>query len=104
MFFYFGLVLDSAKDNENGNFDESKILLYTEIYESNWGVTKLIKGPPRNTNYDNWEKKSLEVRINLQSRLLRVGAQPNYESVVQANNPDKIDPNKCYRLFFSGLN
>ena len=44
------------------------------------------------------------MRINLESRLLRVGALPNYESVVQANKPDWIDPNQSYRLFLSGLN
>ena len=55
------------------------------------------------TNDNNWEKRCLEMRINLESRLLRVGALPNYESVVQVNNPDRIDPNKSYRLVLYGL-
>ena len=56
------------------------------------------------TNDKNLEKRRLEMRINLESRLLRVGELPNYESVVQANHPDIIDPNKSYRLVLEGLN
>ena len=43
------------------------------------------------------------MRINLQRRLLRVGSLPNYESVVEANNPDKMNPSESYRLALAGL-
>ena len=76
--------------------------MYSE-YGEDCGVTKLVKGPPMITADKNLEKRSLEMRINLQSRLLRVSSLPNYESVVQANKPDWIDPNKSYRLLLSCL-
>ena len=43
------------------------------------------------------------MRINLQRRLFRVASLPNYESVVEANKPDKIDPSESYRFVLSGL-
>ena len=59
-----------------------------------------MKGPPITTT-TNYKKRNLEVRINLQRRLLRVGSLPNYES--EANYPDKIDPSQSYRFALCGL-
>jgi len=39
------------------------------------------------------------MRINISKKILRIGSLPNYESVVQADNPNKIDPATPYRFF-----
>ena len=78
-------------------------MCYSEKYGDNWGVTKTMKGPPIR-NDTKYERRSLEVRINLQRKLLRVASLPNYESVVEANNPDNINPSESYRFALSGLN
>jgi len=71
-------------------------LCYCEYgYEK--GVTKTMKGPPIR-NDKKYERRSLEVRINLQRKLLRVASLPNYESVVEANKPDRINPSESYRF------
>ena len=64
----------------------------------------MIKGKSILTDDNSLETRSLEVRINIQRRILRVGSLPNYESVVQADNPNKIDPATPYRFFLLGLN
>jgi len=45
------------------------------------------------------------MRINIQRRILKVGSLPNYDSVVQVDNPDEmINPATPYRFFLIGLN
>ena len=44
------------------------------------------------------------MRINIQRQILRVGTLPNYESIVQIDNPKDIDPNTPYRFYLEGLN
>lgn len=67
------------------------------------GVNKLVKGPPIITNDKSMERKSLECRINIEKRVLKVGTFPNYEAVVEADNPDLIDPTAGYRFMIMGL-
>ena len=45
------------------------------------------------------QKRSLEVKIHLQERLMRVSTLPNYESVVELDHQNLIDPKKLYRFF-----
>jgi len=49
-------------------------------------------------------KHSFEVRIHLDSNLLRVGSLPDYSSIAELNNPNKIDPNVNYRFFLTMKN
>jgi len=44
------------------------------------------------------------MRINLQKRILKVSLLPNYDSVVQINDPELINPATPYRLYLGGLN
>jgi len=44
-----------------------------------------------------------EVRINLNSRYLSVGSFPDYSSVVELDDPNKINPQVAYRLFLALL-
>ena len=74
---------------------------YSE-YGTDRGISKLIKGLKITTDI-NWESRNLEVRINLQRRLLRVGSLPNYESVVEAKDPYEINPSESYRFALYGL-
>ena len=46
-------------------------------------------------------KHSFEVRIHLDSNLLRVGSLPDYSSIAELNNPNKIDPKVNYRFFLT---
>lgn len=64
----------------------------------------MLKGKAILTADFQLEKRKLEIRINIQKNVLRVGSLPDYESVVTVDNPDKIDKATSYRFFFSGLN
>jgi len=44
------------------------------------------------------------MRINIQRRILKVGSLPNYDSVVQINKPERINPATPYRFYLYGLN
>jgi len=56
------------------------------------------------TNDNSLERKSLEVRINIERKIFRVGSLPDYESVVQIDNPQLIVSATPYRFYLSGLN
>lgn len=66
----------------------------------------MVKGMPILTdiNEKTFVSRRLEVRINIQRRMIRVGSLPDYESVVQVNSPVTINPDIfSYRFFLSGL-
>jgi len=44
------------------------------------------------------------MRINIQSRIVKVSSLPNYDSVVQADMPERINPGTPYRFYLGGLN
>jgi len=45
------------------------------------------------------------MRINIQKRILKLGSLPNYDSVVQVDNPNEwINPATPYRFYLAGLN
>jgi len=47
------------------------------------------------------ETKSFEVRLHLDERLLKVASLPDYSSIAELDDPNKIDPELAYRFFFS---
>ena len=49
-------------------------------------------------------KHSFEVRIHLAERLLRVASLPDYASVAELDDPNKIDPKVDYRFFITMYN
>jgi len=65
-------------------------------------VNKLEKCPSI-INENPYKKRTLECRINLEKRFFRVGTLPGYASVVEVENPNKIDPAGSYRLALVGL-
>jgi len=49
----------------------------------------------------NTGKRSIEVRVHIDQKLLRVASLPDYSSTVELDDPTKIKPNKDYRFFLS---
>ncbi len=66
---------------------------------SNYGITKYIKGPNINSNKRKNIKESFEVRIFLKEKILKVGSYPDYSSILELDDPNKIDPKIPYRFF-----
>jgi len=54
-------------------------------------------------NENPYERRILECRINLERRFFRVGTLPDYASVVEAEDPNLIDPAESYRFTLVGL-
>jgi len=46
---------------------------------------------------------SFEVRIHLNQRFLRVASLPDYSSIAELDDPNKINPKIAYRFFLSML-
>ena len=46
-------------------------------------------------------KHSFEVRIYLNQKFLRVASLPDYSSIAELDDPNKIDPKLANRFFFS---
>lgn len=79
--------------------------LYYSEYEGDKGdLNTLVKGKAFRTDANSLDKKSLEMRINIEKKILRVGSLPNYESVVKIDDPKEIEPTTPYRFFLLGLN
>jgi len=49
-------------------------------------------------------KKSFEVRLHLDQKLLKIASLPDYSSIAELDYPSKIDPTVAYRFFFSMQN
>ena len=49
-------------------------------------------------------KQSFEIRIHLDEKLLRVGSLPDYSSIAELDDPNKIDPKVNYRFFLAIFN
>ena len=65
---------------------------------NDYGITKCIKGNPMQGKNG---KHSFEIRIHLDQKLLRVASLPDYSSIVELDNPNKIDPKVNYRFFLT---
>ena len=65
------------------------------------GLTKYIKGSPMQSGSKATGKHSFEVRIDLNQRFLRVASLPDYSSIAELDDPNKIDPKVSYRFFLS---
>jgi len=46
-------------------------------------------------------KHSFEVRIDLHQKFLRVASLPDYSSITELDDSNKIDPKVAYRFFLS---
>jgi len=70
-------------------------------FSNYWGVTKYIKGIQMQSGNKSPGKHSFEVRIDLNQKFLRVASLPDYSSVAELDDPNKIDPKLAYRFFLS---
>jgi len=71
-------------------------------YSSGYGVTKRIKGSsPMESGFLVSSMRSFEVRIYLNQKFLRVSSLPDYSSIAELDDPNKIDPKIAYRFFLS---
>ena len=70
-------------------------------HSNDCGITKMIKGSPMPSGGKATGKHSFEVRINLNAKFLRVSSLPDYSSVAELDDSNKIDPKVAYRFFLS---
>jgi len=84
-------------------------------YSDNYGLSKYIKGNPMisrnyyeeenfqttNVLYGEASKHSFEVRIDLNEKFLRVASLPDYSTITELDDPNKIDLKVAYRFFLS---
>ena len=96
----FGLIPDSEKDDTT-YFPNGK--LYYSEYMGQGSLQTVFKGKTIRTDDYSLERRSLEMRINIERQILRVGSLPNYDSVVQIDDPKQIEPATPYRFFLWGL-
>ena len=66
-----------------------------------YGISKYIKGSPTLLRIKEAGKHSFEVRIYLNEKFLRVASLPDYSSIAELDDPNKIDPKVSYRFFLS---
>jgi len=71
---------------------------------NNYGIARYIKGSPILLDSEDAGKHSLEIRIDLNEKFLRVASLPDYSSIVELDDPNKIDPKVAYRFFLSMYN
>jgi len=92
-------VKDERKDN---NYAFYSNMCYYD-YLSCRGVTKYIKGNPMQYGSKAKGKHNFEVRIHLDQKLLRVASLPDYFSIAELDDPNKIDSKVNYRFFLAIL-
>ena len=97
--FLFGLVKDEGKDND---YASSSNMCYYD-YSNNHGITKYIKGNPMQSGSKATGKHRFEIRIHLDKKLLRVASLPDYSSIAELDDPNKINPKVNYRFFLAIL-
>jgi len=78
-------------------------MCYFDNY-NNYGITKYIKGSEMQSGGKSTGKHSFEVRIDLNQKFLRVASLPDYSSIAELDDPNKIDPKVAYRFFLSMIN
>ena len=77
-------------------------MCYTDYSNTN-GITKYIKGNPMQSRSKATGKHSFEIRIHLDQKLLRIASLPDYSSIAELDDPNKIDPKVHYRFFLAIL-
>jgi len=70
-------------------------------HSNSWGITKYIKGSQMQSGTKVTGKHSFEVRIDLNQKFLRVASLPDYSSIAELDDPNKIDSKVAYRFFLS---
>jgi len=66
-----------------------------------YGIRKYIKGSPMQSRTKVIGKHSFEVRIHLNQKFLRVASLPDYSSIAELDDPNRIDPKVAYRFFLA---
>lgn len=78
-------------------------MCYYDYCNSN-GLVKYIKGSPMQSGAKVKDKHSFEIRIYLNEKFLRVSSLPEYSSIAELDDPNKINPSVAYRFFLSMVN
>ena len=73
---------------------------YNDYSDSN-GITNYIKDNAMQSGDKATGKHSFEIRIHLNQKLLRVTSLPDYSSIAELDEPNKIDPKVNYRFFLA---
>jgi len=68
---------------------------------NSYGLTEYIKGSPMQSGTKVTGKHSFEIRICLDQKFLRVASLPDYFSIAELDDPNKIDTKVAYRFFLS---
>jgi len=70
-------------------------------YSNDYGITKYIKGNAMQSGSKATGKHSFEFRVHLDQKLLRIACLPDYSSIAELDDPNKIDPKVNYRFFLA---
>lgn len=73
------------------------------MFTTNWDVwmnktTKVIRGTGLDKEFKTEGEKNFEVRIDLSKRVWRIGSLPDYQDVVELDDPNWIDANGSYHF------
>jgi len=68
---------------------------------NSYGITKYIKGNAMQSGSKVTGKHSFEIRIHLDEKLLRVASLPDYSSIAELDDLNKIDQKFNYRFFLA---
>jgi len=88
---------DQGKDQNDGV--QQGMCYYDQ--SNSYGLTNYIKGSPMQSGKKVTGKHSFEVRIHLNQQFLRVASLPDYSSIAELDDPNKINPKIAYRFFLS---
>jgi len=66
-----------------------------------YGISKYIKGTAMQSGDKEAGKHSFEIRIYLNQKFLRVACLPDYSSIAELDDQERIDPKVAYRFFLS---
>jgi len=95
---FAGIVKDEGKDNDHAY--KSKMCFCEK--SNDYGIAKYIKGNPIQSGSTG--KHSFEFRIHSDQKILKVASLPDYSSIAELDDPNKIDPKVNYRFFLAIFN
>ena len=70
-------------------------------YSNEYGITKYLKGNVMQSGSKATGKHSFEFRIHLNEKLLRAVSLPDYSSIFELDDSNKIDPKVNYGFFLN---
>ena len=75
-------------------------LVYSELYGG--AMIKIIRGKRLHSGFENiGESKKLEFRFHLENKIMKAASLPDFDDVVEMNDPSLIENNCSYYIGFS---